>query len=351
MVMVNEESSNKIRTQPCPACYLCGVQGTSLYEGLKDRLFGAPGKWNLKKCQNPECGLLWLDPMPVEEDIGKAYQNYYTHQDTIHISNTWPRRAYRSVEEGYLGHKYGYKAESLTKWKHLLGILIYLHPARRSGLDFKVMCQPIQHGGLLLDIGCGSGSMLKLMQSLGCCVEGVDIDPLAVENAKSKGLKVRLGKIEDLMYPDNHFDVITMSHIIEHVQDPLQLLRECHRILKLSGHLIVVTPNSESLGHRIFKINWRELDPPRHLHIFTPSSLHQLAKRAGFPKIKVSTITRAVNSIFLASRDIQRTGKHLIGSPQPRGVRIWAEAMSFVEWMILKANLNIGEEISLVAEK
>jgi len=348
--MVNQETSNEIRTQPCPACYLCGGQGSSLYEGLRDRLFGATGNWNLKKCQNPECGLLWLDSMPVEEDIGKAYQNYFTHQDVTALS-TWPHRVYRSIKEGYLGHKYGFKKESFTKWKHLLGILIYLHPVRRSGLDYTFMCLPRQHGERLLDVGCGSGSMLKQMQSLGWCVEGVDVDPIALENAKSKGLKVRLGKLEDQMYLNNCFDAITMSHLIEHVYDPLQLLRECHRILKPSGHLLVVTPNSESLGHRMFKDNWLGLDPPRHLHLFTPSALYQLAERAGFSKPKISTMTRGANGSFLASRDIQRTGIHVMDSHQPKFLRIWAEAMSLVEWMISKANPNIGEEIALVAEK
>jgi hypothetical protein len=64
---------------PCPNCYLCGTGGEPLYEGLKDRLFNAPGEWNLKRCPNPECGLLWLDPMPLEEDIGMAYETYFTH--------------------------------------------------------------------------------------------------------------------------------------------------------------------------------------------------------------------------------------------------------------------------------
>jgi hypothetical protein len=52
-----------------------------LYRGLQDRLVGAPGEWNLKACDNAECGPLWLDPRPAAEDLGRLYENYYTHAD------------------------------------------------------------------------------------------------------------------------------------------------------------------------------------------------------------------------------------------------------------------------------
>ena len=60
-----------IRSQPCLDCYLCKTQGVNLYQGLRDRLFSAPGTWNVKQCPNPECRLLWLDPMPLQEDVGQ----------------------------------------------------------------------------------------------------------------------------------------------------------------------------------------------------------------------------------------------------------------------------------------
>lgn len=345
-----QQSNNEIRTRPCPDCYLCGAQGKPLYQGLKDRLFGASGEWNLKKCPNPECGLVWLDPMPLEEDISKAYQNYYTHQDR-YISNTWPRRVYRLVKEGYLAHKYGYHSELDLSWKKVLGMLIYLHPGRRADFDISVMYLPAQPNGRLLEVGCGSGQMLKFMQDLGWCVEGVDFDPAAVENAKAKGLQVRLGTLESQEYPEDYFDAIIMSHLIEHVHDPLQLLRECNRILRPGGNLVVVTPNGESWGHKLYGDAWRGLEPPRHLHVFTIPSLHCLAEKAGFKKLRISTTIRGANGLFMASRSIQRTGKHVNGGPQPRAVRIWARGMQLAEWAILKVKPDVGEEIALMGEK
>lgn len=349
--VLSSQSNNKIHTKNCPCCYICGHQGHNLYHGLIDRLFCAPGEWNLKKCLNPECGLVWLDPEPLMEEVGKAYKNYYTHQDSKCNSNTLPRRLFKSAKEGYLARRYGYYRESVNIYKKLLGLLLYFHPGRRENMDFSVMYQQSQPNGLLLDIGCGSGHKLKFLQDLGWDTEGLDLDPVAVDNARAKGLKVRLGDLQFQNYPDNCFDVITMSHLIEHVYDPLGLLCECRRILKPGGRLVVITPNSESWGHKLFKNSWLALDPPRHLHIFSLASLQLLARKSGFEKYKISTTIREANGLFAASKIIQRTGKYLWGSRIPFTLRLWSRGMQFVEWALLKLKPGCGEEIAMVVEK
>src|SRR5262249_20209517 len=69
-----------IEVRSVATCYLCGTEGYELYRGLRDRLFGAPGSWDLRRCPNSKCGLIWLDPMPTETDIHRLYATYYTHQ-------------------------------------------------------------------------------------------------------------------------------------------------------------------------------------------------------------------------------------------------------------------------------
>ncbi len=349
--MIGELNIDEIRTYPCPDCYVCGTQGKSLYKDLRDRLFGAPGKWNFKKCQNHGCGLLWLDPMPVEESISLAYRNYYTHQDPEHFSNTLPRRAYRLIQEGYLAHKYGYYNGSMAAWKKLLGMLMYLHPGRREDVDFNIMYLPADPKGHLLEIGCGSGQILKKMQQMGWQVEGVDFDPSAVENARNKGLQVRFGALEAQNYPNDHFDVIFMSHLIEHAHDPLKILREAHRILKPGGELILITPNNESLGHRLFKEAWRGLEVPRHLYIFTLKALLVLSQEAGFKVKNLKITVRNARGIYLASRSIQKAVKAGRGKAVILGPNIQAEIWQFAEWAICKMNSNLGEELVVFAGK
>jgi len=80
LVNISEAVGDVIRSEPCPRCCLCQTPGEMLYEGMRDRLFGTPGEWNLRRCPNRDCGLIRLDPMPLEADIGKAYADYFTHE-------------------------------------------------------------------------------------------------------------------------------------------------------------------------------------------------------------------------------------------------------------------------------
>jgi ubiquinone/menaquinone biosynthesis C-methylase UbiE len=214
-----------------------------------------------------------------------------------------------------------------------------------------VMYLSAQGEGKLLEVGCGRGDMLKLMQEMGWHVEGVDFDHKAVQNAQKKGLRVSCGALEAQAYPDNQFDAITMSHLIEHVHDPVQLLNECYRILRPGGRVVIVTPNSDSWGHRKFASSWRGLEPPRHLHIFNHQSLTILSQNVGFRIERSFTTIRNANAQFIASRSLRLSGKHVWGSPQPWAVRKWGKMMMFIEWGILKVSSIAGEEIVLILEK
>ena len=136
--MIDKDNTSKIRVRACSDCYVCGSVGKMFYHDLRDRIFGTPGEWNVRKCPNPECGLMWLDPMPVKEDIGKAYQNYYTHwEDTPNLRNVWLQRAYALIKEGYLAHKYGYNIESVAKWKRFFIMVPFFKPGTLADFVFQ----------------------------------------------------------------------------------------------------------------------------------------------------------------------------------------------------------------------
>jgi 2-polyprenyl-3-methyl-5-hydroxy-6-metoxy-1,4-benzoquinol methylase len=342
----------QIRSRSCPRCYMCGAEGDSLYHDLKDRYFAAQGVWNIRKCRNAGCGHAWLDPMPIEEDIGRAYESYFTHADNSGTT-TQPAFATRFVQAlrtRYLDFAYGYTRNGAGVFGKLPGLLVYLAPFRRAQLDFDVMYLPCVPAGRLLEVGCGSGAMLKGMANLGWHVEGIDFDPAAVQNCRRKELEVHLGTLEEFRYPENHFDAITMSHLIEHVYDPLALLQECSRILKAGGRLSLVTPNLKSMGHRLYRSSWFHLDPPRHLHLFTADSLSGLLQKAGFLKTKMRTTIRYANTAFVAGRSIKRTGRYQFGASHPRIASIWGRMMQTIEWGLLKAGFEVGEELAVIAE-
>src|SRR5437667_7073698 len=77
-----EQATKQIRTRPCPRCFLCDVEGKLLYQNLTARMFSAPGQWDFRICPLAGCGLMWLDPTPVTEDLPVAYDSYFTHGRT-----------------------------------------------------------------------------------------------------------------------------------------------------------------------------------------------------------------------------------------------------------------------------
>lgn len=355
--MVEVLENEGIRVRSVPVCVACGGRGLSLYTGLSDRVCSVPGKWSISRCADPACGLLWMDPMPMDHEILKLYpEDYYTKLNSQpQGSSRIPaalRRAYRYVTRCYLNTRYGY--ETRTKaWQSALGRLLYLHPARRAIVDVDYMYLPATPNGRLLDVGCGNGDVVATLNANGWRAEGVDVDPAAVELARRRGLSVKVGSLQEQGYPEASFDAVIHRHVIEHVPDPLALLAECQRILKPGGLLVSITPNALSWGHRRFGRSWFPLEPPRHLYVFTVPALINIARHAGFDQLRVHTSLRMVNELFRASRMIASTGRFQVGSTtQDLGEGRWRSGYpQWLDWLLLRLNPWIGEEIVLMGRK
>ena len=279
-----------IRSTAKPRCEVCGQEGHLLYRDQHDRLFHATGAWSTYRCASASCDAVWLNPAPLVEDLPLAYEAYYTHQAQQRGSRpSRAKAAWHWLKAGYLGLKYGYGAADVGPAQRAIGGLLYLLPLRRAGVDEEVRQLKARPGGLLLDVGCGSGDWLLRMQELGWAVQGLDFDEAAVQTARSRGLTIRSGGLQAQQYATASFDVVTLNHVIEHLPDALATLTECRRILRPGGVLVLYTPNSTSLGHAVFRSNWRGLEPPRHLNIFGPRSIVTLLRQAGFEDCQVTT--------------------------------------------------------------
>ena len=317
------------------------------------------GSWSLKRCVNPGCGLVWLDPMPLPEDIGKAYANYYYARlaGICRPEGDLLGRIFAGMQREYLANKFNYG----TGWRSLLqrglGRLLYLFPVRAPrGVDGNV-CR-------FLDARPGAAASWRLplpqraavscharysvtsavcwmwvvvpviglmfMRGLGWKVSGNDFDANAVKTARDRGLDVECASLEQQNHADGSFDAVTLSHVIEHVPNPIQTLVECRRILKPGGKLVLFTPNASSLSHRVFKQDWRGLEPPRHLHIFSTESMRPLLERAGFQNISVrphlarsvvyeSLMLRRGRTASVPEPRRSSVGRSLCAGVQPRG--------------------------------
>lgn len=280
-----------MRVESRPACVSCGGEGDLLYTKLHDNLYSAPGVWSLRKCRTIDCGMLWLDPMPLTLDLSLAYQDYYTHgaESSGSVLFRISKPVYRFLVDCFL----------------LLGGIPM--ERKRSGLMFLGNRPP----ATLLDVGCGRGDFLAKMVKRGWAVAGVDFDKDAADAARRLyGIDVRVGTVDTMVASGMTFDVVTASHVIEHVPDPNEFLSQCRRLLRPGGCMILRTPNVESFGHRRYGSSWRGLEPPRHLHLFTASSLGACGVRAGFKYVRCFTSSIGAEAMLIASRCLMKLGSY-----------------------------------------
>jgi SAM-dependent methyltransferase len=137
--------------------------------------------------------------------------------------------------------------------------------------------------GRILDIGCATGIFLHEMASMGWQAAGVEPVEHAAEYARARfGLEIFSGTLAQAPYESGTFDVVTFWDVLEHTFSPAQELAHAARLLVPGGLVAINVPNWESVDRRLFGPHWIGFDPPRHLYVFTESTLTALLHQAGF---------------------------------------------------------------------
>lgn len=175
----------------------------------------------------------------------------------------------------------------------------------------KYGCIPIKNNFIVkyvgsnkkvLDVGCNDGELGEALMKNGNNVFGCDFVKKNLKIAKKRGLKIKFVDLEKnkLPYPPNTFDILILADVIEHVFDTDFLIRNCYKVLKPRGKLIVTTPNLASLARRVMLLlgmspyveyslylDCNGLPPVGHIRYFTVSTLKKLLKESGFETVKV----------------------------------------------------------------
>ncbi len=339
-------ASQRVPTSvPRPSCYLCGRSGKALYTGLSDRIWTVPGVWDVRVCPEQSCGLVWLDPCPVAEDIPLLYENYHTHDalaatagsrlDRLKMRILANAPEFGQPNRGRMDVFAWMLARIGMVKDYAAGSILWLSPAWK---------------GKLLDVGSGGCELLTRMRDRGWEVAGVEPDPKAREAGKSKHhLDIRLSVNE---FPEQYFDVVTLSHVIEHLPDPIATLRECGKRLKRGGRLVVATPNAKSLGHKWFSSKWIILEPPRHLMLFSPQSLSTCLASAGFEVETTRTSSRPALYVWYGSQLLKaeraKTGAAISNSEASLSMKLIGIIFHVIEHQLVGKNL--GEEVVAVAK-
>ncbi len=155
-----------------------------------------------------------------------------------------------------------------------------------------------------LDIGCATGMLLNYVKKLNLQPFGVEICKPSVDYAR-KNFKVKVfdKSLEKVKFPDNYFEFIHLSHVIEHVPEPVNFVKEIYRILKPYGYIIITTPRVDSFQAKLFGKNWRSYHRD-HIFIFSKDTLIKILSMAGFKIKKVISwggVPKGYTSNFIKS--------------------------------------------------
>lgn len=280
-----------------PSCPVCGSTDTGVVLEAKDYTVSRE-IFAIRQCR--ACTLRFTWPVPDEQHIGRYYhsENYISHSDT---TKGLINKLYHTVRK-----------ISLKQKKHWI--------EKSVGLT---------HGNIL-DIGCGTGAFLHVMQQSGWEVTGLEPDEGARYIAHNKyGLTtLSSGSLYDL--PKNKFHAITLWHVMEHIHDLNGYINQIFQLLHDKGHLFIAVPNYTSLDAGIYQQYWAAYDVPRHLYHFSPGAMRTLIGQHGLKLKEMRAMPFDTFYISLLSEKY-KTGRdhYLLGFIN--GLRSWTYANMQVE--------------------
>lgn len=185
---------------------------------------------------------------------------------------------------------------------------IFLDDARNRLRIISIYVSP---PGRCLDIGAGGGFFLAAAKQQGWAAVGTDLSKAMVEYAqRAFGIEIVHGPFDAMQFPPSHFDLVTMWHVLDHMEDVVRTLALANSILRRDGLLAVTVPDITSTNARRLRHKWIHLQPEVHLHHFSQETLTSLLTKTGFAPVKVS---REGGTGACASGAVPDRCKRLIG--------------------------------------
>ena len=215
---------------------------------------------------------------------------------------------------------------------------------RRQSADYILKyLKKINKKGKILDVGCATGFLLDQARKQGFEVYGVELSAWAVDYAKNKLQlpNVTQGSLEDAGYPANHFDVVVLKDVIEHLTDPQETLEQIRHILKPDGIICCNTPDIDSLASKILGAKWWGIKQS-HLFYFEKKSLCSLFKTTGYVPVKIRSHARTFTLNYWLSN-------LLAYKPAFKFIRSWLDKKPL--WADQLISIDLGDQIEIFARK
>jgi 2-polyprenyl-3-methyl-5-hydroxy-6-metoxy-1,4-benzoquinol methylase len=196
----------------------------------------------------------------------------------------------------YSAKYYDSDAQTPSGWNNIAGRLNHQLRLQRA--------PRLAVGSRVLDVGCGGGEWLMFLQEHGCEVSGLDPSEEACAAARRRGLaRIHRGSLVENDLPENHFDLVTGIHCLEHAPSPSEFVRGAARLVREGGWLGVSIPNVASWEARRARGRWYHLDPPYHLCLPTPNTMRAVFAAASLSNLRVKCpVLEYCQSLFYAWR-------------------------------------------------
>ena len=261
-------------------CVVCGASDLRLIGERYDDRYAYPGKFRLAECH--ACAHISLQADFTDAALGELYSHYY------------PRATFNVAD--------------FKPYAEVTGFAAWLSGTRSVAYSW------VPKNVRVLDIGCGFGQSLAYHQARGCEVQGVEADENIRRVADAFGFKVHVGLFDPEIYAPSAFDYVTMNQVIEHVTDPLMVLRGLNKVLTSGGTGVLTTPNARGWCARLFRKYWINWHTPYHLQFFSRDSIRMAAEQAGLVVSEIRTVT---NSEWLLYQWIHLLTYPQAGQPSP----------------------------------
>ncbi len=244
------------------ACILCGGARAPWLEMPIDAKTRAPTPYGrVERCD--ACGLGVVAPLPSAAEVPGFYRlgPDYTH-----------------------GGRHFAKGEAPSLFDRIRVHIAWRFDRGDAATVERLLSRVGGREGLrVCDIGSGDGQLVKAFAERGADATGVDPDPEAVARGRAAGRDIRHGAGETL--PDTlergEFDLVVMSHSLEHCLDPVATVRSVYGLLKQGGTFVCETPNAACAHFKRFNIVSEMFDAPRHLYYFSPQNLAMTLEKGG----------------------------------------------------------------------
>ncbi len=345
---------------PSPSCPLCNSRKLKV-RIRTPRSTSEPGRsWQVLECLR--CSFRFTHPRPSPEEVASLYPPSYgpyqrgdlTGAGIFNPGLSAFDRFKNRLKWSVLTQEYGYpgislpasstafdsRAETIGRWLAPIfrPYIRHLYPRLPYG----------RGGGKALDVGCGNGVYLLLLKGLGWEVAGFDRENHTVPEVEAAGIPVHTGSLEELASRRHgSFELITMWHVLEHLENPRATLGWIRRLLAPEGLLMLEVPNCRSLAAKIFGRHWIGYDLPRHLSHFSVTTARRILDEAGFTVVRQACSWKQHLAANIAGMLQQPRGTRATGRRLPHAVA--CRAFNAVGHLLALA--GAGESIHLTARK